>query len=267
MFRIKSIFLFGAIIFACFVLAGCDYFLNADNKNSQALSASLNLVSAKIKADSNQNYVIPKLLPKVGVIEQHCIDAGLIDVKTIDTTIVVDLKYSTTDNFLGMDVYGDFDKCYLQPDVAVKLKKASSNLRSKYPYYRIIVYDAVRPRSIQTKMWDTINIPLSTRSQYLANPVTGSLHNFGAAVDVSIIDEHGNLLDMGTKYDFFGELAYPRSEELMMKEGKLSYTQLFNRELLREAMEKAGFFVATTEWWHFNSCYRVDAFAKYKIIE
>ena len=164
MFKIKSIFIFSAINFFCFVLVGCDYFLKTDNKNSQALSASLNLVSAKIKADSNRNYVIPKSLPKVGEIEQHCIDAGLIDVKTIDSTIVVDLKYSTTDNFLGMDVYGDFDKCYLQPDVAEKLKNASSNLRSKYPYYRIIVYDAVRPRSIQTQMWDTIKVPLADRS-------------------------------------------------------------------------------------------------------
>ena len=72
-------------------------------------------------------------------------------------------------------MYDDFDKCYLQPDVAEKLKKASSYLRSKFSYYRIIVFDAVRPRSIQTKMWDTINVPLPIRSQYLANR---SLHNF-----------------------------------------------------------------------------------------
>jgi D-alanyl-D-alanine dipeptidase len=116
-------------------------------------------------------------------------------------------------------------------------------------------------------MWDTIKIPLAMRSQYLANPAIGSLHNFGAAVDVSLIDEHGNLLDMGTPYDYFGELAYPRKETLMLQQGKLSYKQLFNRELLREVMEKANFFVATTEWWHFNSCTREEALLKYKIVE
>lgn len=265
MFRVKEISTLSMIGFFCFILAGCDYF--SKQTDSTALSASMNQGTIKTMNDSSKKHSVPLPIRMIGEMEQHIINAGLMDVKTIDTSIVVDLKYSGSDNFLGIDVYGDLDKCYLQPDVAEKLKKASFYLRSKYSYYRIIVFDAVRPRSIQTKMWDTINIPLPLRSQYLANPVNGSLHNFGAAVDLSIIDEHGNLLDMGTKYDYFGELAYPRKEEIMMNEGKLNYTQLFNRKLLREVMEKSGFFVATTEWWHFNSCSRAAAAAKYKIVE
>jgi D-alanyl-D-alanine dipeptidase len=187
--------------------------------------------------------------------------------KTLDSTIVVDLKYSTTDNFLGINMYGDFNKCYLQPDVAEKLKSAQHFLRSKFPYYNLIIYDAARPRSVQAKMWDTIDIPYRERSKYLSNPKGGSLHNFGAAVDISIIDENGYLLDMGTKYDYFGELAYPREEDRMVKEGKLSRQQLLNREVLRSVMEHAGFFGITTEWWHFNSCNRNEAYTKYPIIE
>ncbi|OFY85590.1 MAG: hypothetical protein A3F72_10510 [Bacteroidetes bacterium RIFCSPLOWO2_12_FULL_35_15] len=267
MFRIKPVFTGSAICAFWCILTGCDYFSQPKNINSKSLSAAIISELPVTTADSNQNCSALKPIQIIGEIEQQIINAGLIDVKTIDSTIVVDLKYSTTDNFLNYDMYDDFDKCYLQPDVAEKLKKASSYLRSKFSYYRIIVFDAVRPRSIQTKMWDTINVPLPIRSQYLANPANGSLHNFGAAVDASIIDEHGNLLDMGTKYDYFGELAYPRKEEKLKKEGKLNYTQLFNRQLLREVMEQAGFFVASSEWWHFNSCNRVDAIAKYKIVE
>jgi len=200
-------------------------------------------------------------------IEQQLIAAGLVDIASVDSSISVDLKYSSCDNFLFIDMYGDLEKCYLQPDVALKLKRGQALLKEKYPYYSLIVFDGVRPRSIQAKMWDTIAVPAYERSKYVSNPQNGSLHNFGAAVDLSIIDENGILLDMGTPYDFFGELAYPREEQRMIREGRLTHKQLFNREILREAMQSAGFTGITTEWWHFNSCGRNEAMLKYKIVE
>lgn len=203
----------------------------------------------------------------ISILEKILIDSGLVDVRSVDSTIVVDLKYSTADNFLFTDLYGDLDKAYLQPDVAEKLKKAQEILRNKFPYYSLIIYDAVRPRRIQARMWDTLKLPFNIRSKYVSNPHNGSLHNFGAAVDLSIIDENGIELDMGTPYDYFGELAHPREEERMIKEGKLSYKQLLNRAVLRDAMVQAGFMDITTEWWHFNSCFRSQAILKYKIIE
>jgi zinc D-Ala-D-Ala dipeptidase len=205
--------------------------------------------------------------PSISLLERKIIGAGLINIRSIDSTIKVSLKYSGCDNFLFTDMYGDLNNAYLQPDVAKKLKTAQENLRSKYPYYSLIIYDAVRPRSIQSRMWDTLKMPVSLRTKYISNPHNGSLHNFGAAVDLSIIDENGIELDMGTPYDFFGELAYPREEERMIKEGKLSYKQLLNRKILRDAMTQAGFMDITTEWWHFNSCFRSQAISTYKIIE
>ncbi|MDQ3045971.1 MAG: M15 family metallopeptidase [Bacteroidota bacterium] len=225
------------------------------------------LLSEEIKIDSIEERVRNFEPVWIGITEQNIINAGLIDIKSIDTSIVVDMKYSSPNNFLGLDVYGDFNKCYLQPDVALKLKTAQTLLRQKFPYYSLIVYDAARPRSIQEKMWDTIDVPGTERSKYVSNPKNGSLHNFGAAVDLSIIDENGYELDMGTGYDYFGELAYPREEERMMSEGKLSHKQFLNRDLLREVMEQAGFTGITTEWWHFNSCYRNEAYSRYSIIE
>jgi len=252
------------VFFFLIGLMACD---SAPKDNRSSGIVTMPVFPRTIKKDSVDHLLPAEISIAYSSTEQNLINAGLIDIKSIDSTVVVDLKYSTTDNFLGLDVYGTFNKCYLQPDVANKLKTAQQLLRSKFPYYNIVVYDAARPRSIQYKMWDTIDVPVVERSKYLSNPQNGSLHNFGAAVDVSIIDENGYVLDMGTGYDYFGELAYPREEERMNREGKLTRIQLLNRELLRTVMLQAGFAGITTEWWHFNSCTRQEAFSRYKIIE
>lgn len=263
-----STFGIGVLLLVDCNFTACNYKTEVDDKTHKITASSIKPSNVKTQRDSipahSETIAKPLIIPET---EQSLINAGLLDIKTLDSTIVVDLKYSTTDNFLGIDIYGDFNKCYLQPDVAHKLKLAQQFLRSKFPYYNLIVYDAARPRSIQARMWDTIDVPLRERSKYLSNPKGGSLHNFGAAVDLSMIDQNGFLLDMGTKYDYFGELAYPREEDRMIKEGKLSHQQLLNRELLRSVMEHAGFSGITTEWWHFNSCSRNEAYLKYAIIE
>lgn len=203
----------------------------------------------------------------IGELEQQLIDSGLVDVQTLDSTIRVDLKYSTKDNFLGMDVYGDLERCYLQPDVAQKLVKAEEALRKKYPYYHLVIYDAVRPRHIQRKMWDTLHLPPGEKQKYLSNPESGSLHNYAAAVDLGIIDDHGIALDMGTKFDYFGDEAQPKKEPELLDSGKITHHQVANREILRSVMRQAGFFNIQTEWWHFNSCRRDDAARMYHMIE
>src|SRR5438105_2830549 len=111
-----------------------------ENKNSVLLKAdSFELMSSRVKGE---------ITSKPCRAEQSLIDAGLTDVQSIDSTIIVDLKYSTCDNFLGLDVYGDLNRCYLQPDVAEKLKTCQKELRSRFPFYSLIIFDAVRPRSI-----------------------------------------------------------------------------------------------------------------------
>lgn len=191
---------------------------------------------------------------------------GLVNVHEMDSTIRIDLKYSTPQNFIGIDVYGNFDQCYLQKEVAEKLVNAQKFLRQKFPYYTLIVFDAVRPLSIQQKMWDTIALPAGEKIKYLSNPKHFSLHNYGAAVDLSIVDDNGILLDMGTPFDFFGEKAHPVKEQELLASGELTQHQISNREILRSVMRKAGFFGIQTEWWHFNSCTREVAASKYQIV-
>ncbi len=200
-------------------------------------------------------------------IELNMIKHGLVDILTLDSTIVVELKYSTNDNFLGRDVYQGMQRAYLQPDVAQMLVKAQQLLKEINPDYTLVVYDAARPRSIQQKMWDAVEAPFDEKIRFLSNPRNGSIHNFGAAVDVSILDEGGKALDMGTGFDHMGELAYPSREQEMLEQGRLTELQIANRRLLRRVMYGAGFWGIQSEWWHFNACTREEARKRYTIIE
>lgn len=208
-----------------------------------------------------------KTVKNISDFEQLLIKYGLVNLKDIDSSIQVDLKYSSTDNFLGTDLYEDLEDAYLQKAVALKVAHAQKLLKDTLPSHSLIVYDAVRPRSIQQKMWETIKVPNKLRSKYLSNPKYGSLHNFGVAVDVSIIDGNQKELDMGTNFDSFKEKAYPVLEEQMLKKGLLTEQQVDNRKLLRSIMKEAGFTGIQTEWWHFNACTRKVARQKFAMIE
>lgn len=162
--------------------------------------------------------------------EQGLRSNGLVDVQSLDSTIQVELKYSTTDNFVGVDVYGDIAHAYLQPKPAEKLAQAQRYLKELHPNYRLLVYDGARSRSVQQVLWDTLDKPVNVKPLYVADPKVGSIHNYGAAVDLTIADSTGTPLDMGTPYDFFGVLAYPSKEEEMLMQGKLTEEQINNRK-------------------------------------
>jgi len=191
--------------------------------------------------------------------------AGLVDVQTISSTIRVDLKYAGADNFLHANVYGDLEGCYLQPDVAKKLSIAQKILRRSKPGWSLLTYDCARPARIQRKMWELVKN--TDKAEYVVSPDKGSNHNFGAAVDLTLADESGRPLDMGTPFDFFGELAQPRLEDDLRKAGKLTGTQVANRRILRDLMRAAGFRGIPNEWWHFDSAKHDDITAAYHIIE
>ncbi|CAN5429308.1 N/A [soil metagenome] len=203
----------------------------------------------------------------ISTIEMDLIRSGLVNIQELDSTFIVDLRYSSINNFTGIDMYGDFDMAYLQKDVAEKLLVAQHNLQNKFPFYSLIIFDAVRPLHIQQQMWDTLKLPPGEKIKYLSNPKNGSLHNYGAAVDLSIVDQNGIELDMGTTFDFFGDEAHPDKEKELLDQGILSQRQISNREILRGVMRNAGFSGIQTEWWHFNSCSRITAAEKYEMIK
>lgn len=226
---------------------------------------SIKTDTSQIKVDTVaaiEEDVIPEL-------EQRMIDQGLVNIQTVDSTIMVELKYSTTDNFVHTDVYGDLTRAYMQQKPAEMLAKASKILQSQYPNYRLLVYDGARPLTVQHKFWALLDtIPPAKRADFVANPAEGSIHNFGSAVDLTVYDlDTQKPLDMGTKYDYFGDLAYPSLEDQMLREGKLTKEQIANRLVLRNAMQKAGYMRIESEWWHFNAISRARAKELYKIVE
>jgi D-alanyl-D-alanine dipeptidase len=200
-------------------------------------------------------------------LEKHLIRSGLVDIQKVIPSILIDLRYSDTNNFMHTDVYGDLERIYLQPEVAEKLRIAQEYLQSQDSSLTLMVFDGVRPRSVQQIMWDTVDIPINERGKFVSNPKNGSLHNYGAAVDLTIAKLNGEELDMGTPYDDASPLSYPTMEAAYLEKGELTKEQIANRKLLRAALSKGGFWNIQTEWWHFNSCNREQAKGKYEIIE
>jgi len=189
----------------------------------------------------------------------------LANIRNIDSSIFVDLKYASTDNFTGMALYDGFDGAFLQPDVAQMLAEASRYLKTLRAELRLLVYDAVRPLSVQWKMWEQVKDTKYHR--YVSHPDRLSLHNFGAAVDLTLADSMGQPLDMGTPFDYFGRAAGINDEQKLIQEGILTRQQVQNRQLLRQVMLHAGFRSISGEWWHFNACSLQEAKQRYTIVE
>lgn len=148
-----------------------------------------------------------------------------------------DIRYATANNFLKEQVY-DCGECYTRAKTVKALLKA--NEAFKKHGVKIKFFDCYRPNSVQYKMWKIVPNP-----QYVANPVKGSIHNKGGAVDITLVTLNGEELDMGTDFDFFGKRAYHDNFDLPKK-------ILDNRKLLKETMETYGFWSTRTEWWHYN---------------
>lgn len=190
---------------------------------------------------------------------------GLVDMEEYIPGIRVELMYSTTNNFIGMDVYGDMNRCYLRPEAALKLSNAYVLLQEERPGYSFVLYDGARPQSVQETMWDVV---YGTEWQgYVANPSAGSMHSYGCAIDLSIMDENGVILDMGTPFDSFQDLAQPKYEDKYLASGELTVEQLSNRLLLRGTMEAAGFHYISNEWWHFNAFPRAEVKSRFELID
>jgi D-alanyl-D-alanine dipeptidase len=192
---------------------------------------------------------------------------NLVDVQALNKDIFVELKYATADNFMGVILYERLKKAYLQKDVAERLSKVQDYLSQIKPGFHLVIYDALRPVSVQQKMWDALDsLPPVERGKFVSNPKNRSLHNMGAAVDLSILDQNGLPLDMGAGYDDIRQIAYPSMEKQFVADGQLTAVHMENRDLLRKVMKSQGFRQLQTEWWHFNACSRSEGLLKYKVL-
>ncbi len=192
---------------------------------------------------------------------------GLVDILSIDSSIQIDLRYSTTNNFMGKVLYDTLQSVYLQADVAERIALCQQFLKSKHPNYSLLIYDGVRPLEVQREMWNALDtLSIWERGKYVSNPSYGSVHNYGAAVDITICTADGTPLDMGAGFDDFREIAHPALEWKFIQSGELTEEHIKNRELLREVMVSQAFRNLPTEWWHFNAYSRNVARWRYKLL-
>ena len=165
--------------------------------------------------------------------------------------IALDLRYGSTNNFMGKNVYNDFNRAFLHKVAAQKLWKAVEGLKKIKPSWKLLLLDCLRPARAHQELWDFVEG--TPQEPYVANPDRGSLHSFGFAVDLTIVDENNCEIDMGTGFDSFEDLAQPRYELEMLEKGLLTKQQHENRLILRNIMETSGFFQLSFEWWHYDA--------------
>lgn len=227
----------------------------------------------------NQNYILrllvaPMLLlfaaygmaktPGDVDLEEKMREYGLVDISTVDASILVDLKYAGTDNFVGSNMYGTLSKAFFRPEIAESLAAVQRELKRFDPHLSLIIYDAARPQSAQRRMWDVVKDTPNRR--YVAKPHRGGHHNFGIAVDVSIVRD-GVPVDMGTGFDSFGEASHIDNEESLVRRRLISREALDNRKLLRRLMRAQGFTTYRREWWHFQK-YEINyARRKFRLLD
>lgn len=161
----------------------------------------------------------------------------LVLINSVYDGFVIDLKYATKNNITKTVLY-DKELAYLQKNTLDKLIQVNEELRTKG--YRLKIWDAYRPLFVQKKLWAAM-----PNSNYIANPfTTGSNHNRGAAVDVTLVDLNGVEVEMPTGFDEFGAKCRRGS--------KWSAEATKNVEILTETMLKYGFDAIDSEWWHFD---------------
>lgn len=167
--------------------------------------------------------------------------------------VVVDLRYAGPHNFAGRSLYRDLDCAWLRREAAQGLCASARWLAAQRPGWRLLVLDALRPQRVQEAIW--AEVAGTPDEPYFAHPAAGSMHSFGMAVDVTLLDDGGREAgapEMGSGFDEMSEASHPGLHEQHLASGRLTEAQVALRELLRQAMAAGGFAGITTEWWHFD---------------
>jgi D-alanyl-D-alanine dipeptidase len=193
---------------------------------------------------SQKNYVYEKnlnVLRDISIYHQTVKqdpNKKLVEIKEYVPDLVLDIRYATANNFTGQKIYNQ-PKAFTRLPVAMALEQVQKELKADGLGLKI--YDAYRPYAATVKFYEVYH-----DTTYVASPYSGSRHNRGAAVDISLIDlKTGKELEMPTPFDDFTEKAHPTYTNL-------PEAALLNRKLLIDIMEKNGFTVYPSEWWHYD---------------
>lgn len=173
------------------------------------------------------------LLAQLAELPRH----KLVDLQTLIPDLVVDMPYATPHNFTGETLY-PANRAFLVEPAATALASAAELLRAHG--YRLKILDAYRPLSVQHKLWEK-----NPDRNFVAHPSTGSRHNRGASVDLTLVTMAGDEIEMPSQYDEFGAKAGAYQQGLPPHVSE-------NLTILQKAMQAAGFKLLASEWWHFD---------------
>lgn len=166
--------------------------------------------------------------------------SDLLEPSTLDPSIKLDIRYATTQNFLGTPLYSQA-RALLQRPAAEALMRVHKALAADG--YGLLVHDAYRPWYVTKMFWDATP---ADKHRYVADPAEGSRHNRGCAVDLTLYElGSGRAVEMPSLYDEMSERAYPNYAGGSAQSRRL-------RDLLRRRMEAEGFSIYEFEWWHFD---------------
>ncbi len=161
-----------------------------------------------------------------------------------------DLRYATANNFAGRVLYVGLDCAWLRGEAACGLETAATWLTAQRPGWQLLVLDALRPQRVQEAIW--ADVTGTAAALYFANPVRGSIHSYGMAVDVTLIDPQGGESDMGSGFDEMALASHPALHAEHLASGVLTPAHVEQRQCLADAMTRGGFHGIPTEWWHFD---------------
>ena len=170
------------------------------------------------------------------------LETGFTNVQALDPSIIVDLRYATTDNFTHQVIY-NFTTAIARAGTAKKLAKANSLLRAQG--YRLKIWDAYRPVAAQARLYDVYPDP-----SFVAKPNPNFSHQKGVTVDVTLCDAAGKEVEMQTEFDDFTVAAHRDFDRTPLQEK--------NYQILNQAMQAAGFFGYENEWWDYRDAQMDD---------
>ena len=213
-------------------------------KNKTKLYKLFFYIYIGITIQFNQMYAQPKE-------KGQFLNTELVELKKLDPNFKLDIRYATSNNFVGKPVYKQA-RAFLQKPAALALVNVQKKLMEQG--YGLLIFDGYRPWRITKLFWESVS---GFKRKFVANPKEGSKHNRGCAVDLSLYDlKTGKEITMPSIYDEFSERAYPTYAGGNEQETKM-------RDLLIKTMEDNNFKVEKNEWWHFN----FNGWEKYKITD
>jgi len=165
--------------------------------------------------------------------------------------LVIRMPYATFDNFTGHNIYCGIQRAFLHRNAMQKLKWAAAILKNREPDYKLVLFDAARSNHAQEVLRAAVRG--TPWQSFVASPQSGSIHAYGMAVDIGLLNANGELVDMGLPYDSFAFYAGKSGEKRALEQGLLTETHIKNREFLRQIMGQGGWINLLSEWWHFNA--------------